>query len=81
MAAAALKLKHRCGDSFGEVSCATSFSKHLPAEVLKPGIRSLTANALLEVSPKRAAEDEYVEVNDRYEDEEDVGVCGGERKR
>jgi hypothetical protein len=69
------------GDLFGEISCPTSFSKHIPAEVLKPGIRSLTANALLEVSLKRAAEEEYVEVNDGYEYEEEVGVCGGERKR
>jgi len=37
----------------------------LPADVLKPGIRSLTASALLEVSWNRAAEEEYVDVRDR----------------
>lgn len=39
--------------------------KYLPAEVLKPGIRSLTARALREVSWKRAAEEVYVEVRER----------------
>jgi len=45
---------------------------------LNPGILSLAASALLDVSWKSAAEEEYVDVKERYTEEE-VGVCGGER--